>query len=130
VYEKLRTAILDLSELKLPSWSHVIYRAEDQFNAIALGALEPVGLDKKNLAKFRATRSLEQAALSFEQSALLNNTYDALQAQSQALYQEVNSLLNSYYQEVRRIPDLQRMLLQAQGYTALVSERNPTLEQK
>ncbi len=131
LYQQLRQEILSLNEDELPRWSRNIYRSEDQYNAIALGVLEPEGLDKKNLAKFRATRSLEhQQDVSREQTTILNNTYYALLQQSRDLYERLEELFDSYYRYVQHVPDLQETLDKAKHYNRLIAARDPLPEER
>lgn len=131
LYQQLRQEILDLPEDDLPRWSRNVYRTEDQFNAIALGVLEPEGLDKKNLAKFRATRSLEhQMDVSREQTTILNNTYYALLQQSRELFEQLETHFDSYYRYVQHVPELQGTLDKARRYNRLIAARDPLPEER
>lgn len=131
LYEQLRNEMLGIDEDKLPRWSSVIYRVEDQFNAIALGVLEPEGLDKKNQAKFRATRSLEyQMDSSREQTTILNNTYYALLQQSRELFERLDSLFDSYHRYALHVPALQDTLERARHYNRLIASREPLPEER
>ncbi len=126
IYENLRQEMLDIDEDSLPRWARSIYHCEDQYNAIALGVLEPEGLNKKNLAKFRATRSLEQQDLSREQTTTLNNTYYALLQQSQELFEQLEHTLNSYARYAGHVQVVQDQLQQAKRYNHLLAQREPT----
>ncbi|PKL79614.1 MAG: hypothetical protein CVV27_01540 [Candidatus Melainabacteria bacterium HGW-Melainabacteria-1] len=131
LYQQLRNETIHLDEETLPRWSRNIYRVEDQFNAIALGVLEPEGLDKKNLAKFRATRSLEhQMDVSREQTTILNNTYYALLQQSRELFEQMETLFDSYYRYVQQVPVLQDTLDRARRYNRLIAARDPLPEER
>ncbi|HEY9842845.1 MAG TPA: hypothetical protein V6D23_20430 [Candidatus Obscuribacterales bacterium] len=131
LYQQLRSEILNLPEDDLPRWSRNVYRVEDQFNAIALGVLEPEGLDKKNLAKFRATRSLEhQQDVSREQTTILNNTYYALLQQSRELFEHLETQFDSYYRYVQQVPILQDTLDKARHYNRLIAARDPLPEER
>lgn len=122
IYRRLHAVTLNLEDYPIPAWAHTIYRCEDQFNAIALGVLEPEGLDKKNLAKFRAMRSLDnRIALSREQTTILNNTYYALLNQSQALFRQIEGLIAEYKYSASQITQLDEWLHQAQKYHHVVS---------
>ncbi|MBF2054377.1 MAG: hypothetical protein IGS03_13075 [Candidatus Sericytochromatia bacterium] len=131
IYQALRESVLNLPEAELPRWSHSIYRSEDQFNAIALGVLEPEGLNKKHLAKFRATRSLEhQSDVSREQTTILNNTYYALLHQSRDLFGQLEELFDSYFRYVQQVPALQETLSKARHYNRLIAARDPQPEER
>lgn len=131
LYAQLSDVILQLDEDSLPRWSRNIYRCEDQYNAIALGVLEPEGLNKKNLAKFRATRSLEhQLDISREQTTILNNTYYALLHQNREVYERLEHLFDSYYRYVQQVPVLQDTLDKARHYSRLIAARDPQPEER
>lgn len=130
VYEQLRAEILNLDEAQLARWARHIYRCEDQYNAIALGVLEPEGLNKKNLAKFRATRSLEQQDMSREQTTILNNTYYALLHQSREMFGELFNLMDSYGRYASHVPALKETLEKAQHYNQMIAKREPEPEER
>ena len=130
IYEALLEHVLGVDDDILPRWTRTIYRAEDQYNAIALGVLEPEGLDKKNLAKFRATRSLEQQNMSREQATTLNNTYYALLQQSQELFTQLDNLFDSYTRHVQHLPKVQSTLLRAERYNHMIAVRDPQPEER
>jgi len=131
IYNELRTLTLELNDDEMPRWSRNIYRSEDQFNAIALGVLEPEGLDKKNMAKFRATRSLEhQQDISREQTTILNNTYYSLLHDSRATFTELDNLFDSYQRYVQQLPELQATLEKARHYNKLITSRDPQPEER
>jgi len=131
LYVALREEVLNLPEDELPRWSQHIYRGEDQFNAIALGVLEPEGLNKKHLAKFRATRSLEhQMDVSREQTTILNNTYYSLLHQSRDLFGKLENLFDSYFRYVQQVPALQETLSKARHYNRLIAARDPQPEER
>ena len=130
IYETLIADVLSIDESLLPRWTRNIYRPEDQFNAIALGVLEPEGLDKKNLAKFRATRSLEQQNMSREQATTLNNTYYALLQQSQDLFSHLDNLFDSYARHLHQLPEVQKTLLRVQRYNHMIAVRDPQPEER
>jgi hypothetical protein len=131
LYRALFDVTLDLEKAQLPVWCHTVYRCEDQFNAIALGVLEPEGLDKKSLAKFRATRSLDtQIALSREQTTILNNTYYALLNQSRELFRKMDGLLMDYKYAASQIPKMEEMLGRARHYNQVVGMREVPFEER
>lgn len=131
IYAYLRANMLDIDEEALPPWAHNIYRVQDQFNAIALGVLEPEGLNKKNLAKFRATRGLEhQRDMSREQMTILNNTYYSLIHQSREVFDELQQLFESYQRYVKQMPVLNETLSKAQHYNRLIAARDPQPEER
>ena len=131
IYAELRALSLELDDEKMPRWSRNIYRSEDQFNAIALGVLEPEGLDKKNMAKFRATRSLEhQQDISREQTTILNNTYYSLLHESQDTFTELGNLFESYQRYVKQAPILQDTLDKARYYNKLIASRDPQPDER
>lgn len=131
IYEQLRNLNLKIDEDKLPRWSRNIYRCEDQFNAIALGVLEPEGLDKKNMAKFRSTRSLEhQQDISREQTTILNNTYYSLLHESRDTFADLENLFDSYQRYVQQVPLLQETLNKAEHYNQLIAARDPQPEER
>lgn len=130
IYEALRQDMLDLDEESLPRWARSIYHCEDQYNAIALGILEPEGLNKKNLAKFRATRSLEQQDLSREQATTLNNTYYALLQQSQERFEQLEHTLSSYARYASHVKVVQAQLKQAKRYNHLLAQREASEDEQ
>jgi hypothetical protein len=130
IYEALLDQVLAVDDNLLPRWTRNIYRAEDQYNAIALGVLEPEGLDKKNLAKFRATRSLEQQNMSREQATTLNNTYYALLQQSQELFTQLDNLFDSYTRHSQHLPEVKNTLLRVQRYNHMIAVRDPQPEER
>ncbi len=130
VYNILLRDLEQLDEEALPRWTRNIYRPEDQFNAIALGVLEPEGLDKKNLAKFRATRSLEQQNMSREQATILNNTYYELLQQSQDLFADLDNLFDSYERHTRHLPTVKDTLVRVRKYNQMIASRDPQPEER
>jgi hypothetical protein len=131
LYRRLSEITLDFDNTHLPVWSHTLYRCEDQYNAIALGVLEPEGLDKKSLAKFRATRSLDtQIALSREQTTILNNTYYALLNQSRELFRRMDGLMIDYKQAAMQIPKMEEMLAKSRYYNQVVGLREVPYEER
>lgn len=130
IYDQLLKDVLDVDDALLPRWTRNIYRAEDQYNAIALGVLEPEGLDKKNLAKFRATRSLEQQNMSREQATTLNNTYYALLQQSQDLFSQLENLFDSYARHIQHLPSVQNTLARVKKYNRMIAVRDPQPEER
>lgn len=122
IYNALFEKVLNIPN-DLPLWNHTIYRMEDQFNAIALGILEPVGLDKKSLARFRTLRGLDQqAALSLEQSTILAHTYEALSQQSQQLFTELKALFENFENHVQALPQLRNHLERTERFYKALNE--------
>ncbi|PIQ26693.1 hypothetical protein COW36_00960 [bacterium (Candidatus Blackallbacteria) CG17_big_fil_post_rev_8_21_14_2_50_48_46] len=131
LYRSLRAAILDFKSDTLPPWSHTIYRCEDQFNAIALGVLEPEGLDKKSLAKFRATRSLDtQIAMSREQTTILNNTYYAMVGQNKELFRKLENLVAEFKYSASQIAQIDELLNKAKHYSHVIAMREIPFEER
>lgn len=129
LYQALRQVTLDTSNI--PEWANVIYRPEDKCNAIALGVLEPAGLDKKSLAKFRSTRGQDaQKGLSLDQTTALNNSYESQLRIAGELMEEVKGEFGQYYECVRKIPELQALLDKSDKYRQLIADRGPTQEVK
>lgn len=129
LYLRLRQAILNPGEL--PDWFNFVYRNEDKFNAIALGVLEPAGLDKRSLAKFRSARGGDASkSLSLDQTNALNNAHESLINQNQEQMKEINQLVNEYYTYVRQIPMLQDILKKIERYEQLIASRTITNDEK
>jgi hypothetical protein len=131
VYLRLRQVTLEPQTESLPAWSQSVYRYEDQLGAIALGLLEPEGLDKKTLLKFRAAHHQDtEQTLSREQAKILNATHQQLVGRAKELFARMESLLNEYKQNITRIPRLDESLRKARHYNYLVGLRGGTPEER